>query len=1007
MPLHLFDPTRTMYLRGFDRRGAGASLHSATETSFELSGVFNDFADFAVVVLFDADNQFEHYAIRHVPAFDLENVVVSFDLSSGNSLQGIDSVKNPWIAWDALSYIRADGTSGEITLIDHAMFKSGVYSVAYTEYELVGTPIIFDRITIFYRDTPFDYLCAGGETLAAIRDNLIAQINNYNWNVEGPAIAIRAENPSGNTIRINAARYGTVDTNGTTVTWQSGIKFYGASGTIRINGTDYLIDSVTSPTTLTLTTSAGVQNDVTYTSDLGGADGNFISLRCSTKATTTFTVTGSESVGSGVFRQRNRSLSGGSSDVTWNVSLDFTALGIDSLRQCWLTFAPKQPLPDVSYTRSEWDASISNIVITDLGNKTILSVPSFSKSTVVSSRDKWATYTGTWSEEKGYWYLGYAKRSVVTDNTVSVFYSCQYAHDLYLGTYLYTDQGIVGISIDGGGETTLDLYLNSEPGLKTTRKVGSSLSAGTHTVTFRVTGTKNASSSNYYVYFDYLQAAVLGDVEPPQQTYTDYVPAISYDTERTYKPSPQRLIWALQAMGFVGGDVNNYLGIFWANQRYRVGGTDNSYAVSFSGTWAAGEACEVVISGVTTRKTLAALDVDPGDADIARIALAASLANFINSEFAGVRAVAVGSVLTVYPQTWDFAFTVSSSETSVSGSISASGNLNQGTEGDWTVDDSGLTPAGLTSTYLNHGVRMWLSSYFTECFFNGFTTTIALSMELVNPDEGPRPWGARYSDDSLVETSSGFGGLFSTHLAFNCAPNLYAANCYWEIAELMDAAGLNPRLQFGEYLWWFFAGGTPLSMAFYDAETEADASVTLGTAMPFFASPQEDPLSLEKLAALTMLAGRLNAYCAYIKDVVTAEYPDATFELLFATDVTRNPQYVSPIVASPQGGNVNLLNSWPVEFDMPSTAPFDVLKIECLSWGVTYRNIDLIKEGLKYPLTGSRSWTRPSLKYLMPLFDAGVPRRLEYLAASAMYPTVNLFAIDHLAIFGWPLKKPE
>ena len=49
------EPHRTMYLRGFDRRGCAASLNNASASGFTVSGVFSDQADFAVLVLFDAD----------------------------------------------------------------------------------------------------------------------------------------------------------------------------------------------------------------------------------------------------------------------------------------------------------------------------------------------------------------------------------------------------------------------------------------------------------------------------------------------------------------------------------------------------------------------------------------------------------------------------------------------------------------------------------------------------------------------------------------------------------------------------------------------------------------------------------------------------------------------------------------------------------------------------------------------------------------------------------------
>ena len=49
---------------------------------------------------------------------------------------------------------------------------------------------------------------------------------------------------------------------------------------------------------------------------------------------------------------------GGSSDATWRVTLDFTALGIPEIRQMWLTFAP--PLANgASFSDTEWQAEFT------------------------------------------------------------------------------------------------------------------------------------------------------------------------------------------------------------------------------------------------------------------------------------------------------------------------------------------------------------------------------------------------------------------------------------------------------------------------------------------------------------------------------------------------------------------------------------------------------------------------------------------------------------------------
>ena len=82
-----FEPHRTLYLRGFDRRGCAAALHSASAAGFTVSGLFSDLADFAVLMLFDADDDYGHlFTTRYLPDFALTGVVVDFDLAITNGM---------------------------------------------------------------------------------------------------------------------------------------------------------------------------------------------------------------------------------------------------------------------------------------------------------------------------------------------------------------------------------------------------------------------------------------------------------------------------------------------------------------------------------------------------------------------------------------------------------------------------------------------------------------------------------------------------------------------------------------------------------------------------------------------------------------------------------------------------------------------------------------------------------------------------------------------------------
>ncbi len=158
-------PDRTLYLRGFDGTGAAASLCQTSPTGFTVNGVFRDMADFCVLVLYEADNTFEHYSVRYLPNFDLSGMVLNFDLSY-EGLQPIDSAKFSWIDWAQLDVLDPLGVSSQPRLWDYATLVSGNYSVAQGTYTFSapGGCIIYDRLTLFVNNADFDFIAGGGET---------------------------------------------------------------------------------------------------------------------------------------------------------------------------------------------------------------------------------------------------------------------------------------------------------------------------------------------------------------------------------------------------------------------------------------------------------------------------------------------------------------------------------------------------------------------------------------------------------------------------------------------------------------------------------------------------------------------------------------------------------------------------------------------------------------------------------------------------------------------------
>ncbi len=685
--IYKLQPDRTLYLRGFDSFAAAASIHSATPAGFEISGVFRDPADFAVAVLYDADNLFEHPSIRYLPDFNFSGMTLSFDLLYQDPVQPIDSPKYNWIDWATLDCIRPDGSTANIPLWDHAMLVDQAFPAASATVNVVTTGGIQpdNRLTLWYQNLAFDYnvpagaLTLGlnffsgatgtfhsitidsrvyshtesaGETSASLATALAAAIDASDPEVHATAssntvilsvlaaaagknievsatdgnqsatmyaatpavVAVQLANiingtnwvrantthgllatSSGAALTVTAARYGTVSVSGTSVTWISGTKFSGITpgSTILIAGTAFQVAAVQSPLQLTLATAPAAAASVQYVAPRGGRDGNMIQLYALASSPATL-----------AFDQSQIQLSGGSSAVTWNCSLDFTALGIDQLRQCWLTFAPS--LTDGSaFTPVEWQATFSNWQLTDPNNVSALQIAGPGSVRIEESSGACA-FNGSWIAQAGYYSQYFANASSTLNDSVTVTYTCQFTHNLYLGTSLYgattpnpanskwilvndtqynsslngqfySDRGVAGIRLDGDTETMLDCRMNTGSELVTRRLLRSGVAAGKHTVTIRV-------AEPNFVYFDFLEAAVLSDVTDALAPRTSISPALDFDTDQTYKVSPARLMWMMDQLGYAG-PMNEYLGVFWWNERVAVGGSMSTAQVAFTGTF--------------------------------------------------------------------------------------------------------------------------------------------------------------------------------------------------------------------------------------------------------------------------------------------------------------------------------------------------------------------------------------------------------------------------------------
>jgi len=993
--INKLQPDRTIHLRGFSGFGSAAALHHASPSGFQVTGVFRDQADFAVAILWDADDFFEHYSIKYLPDFDFSGMVLTFDVSY-QGLQPIDSPKYNWIDWATLDCISASGQPQYARLFDNAMLAGGTFTPASGTFHLLTGPNgvqPWDRLTLWLQNIAFDYIAPASAppTIAAVAATLAQQINQYDWAIAGLVSSLMATSAADASLTITAARAGLVNISGTMVTWTSGTKFPGvqAGDTIWLGTPGTMaastVASVDSPTGITLTAPATNQNGANYLAPRGGYDGNMIAVPALAKTATLTTA------------EPSVTLSGGSSDATWRVSIDFTALGIDQLRQAWLTFAPALSYA-AAYADTEWSAAFSNWNVSDPRGHRPLKIAG-PGSVRVGNADSAAKYAGTsWAMEAGFFYRGFCRVASAAGDSVTVKYYAAQAHDLYVGTSLYTDRGMVSVSLDGDVATTLDCYLNCEPGIQTRRVVRTGVAAGDHTAVITLAG-KNAASSYTYFYFDFLEAAVPSDVHAFAQTYAHAAPAIDYDTNHGYQLSPQRLLWNLNTLGF-RGSIDEYPGVFWWNQRKRQLSAGqrafHSWTVTFGGTWADQDAVFVAIgdpASGTIGKT-----VFPADNSLT---IANHFAAFVNETFVGVWASASGTAaaatLTVTTRTPLWGFTFSATATSTAGTVATGGDLNTGDQGQWVIDDS-VTPV------INRASTDWHADLFAQAASLGFQIVSAVSMELVNPPAG---YAACFQDGTQVLTDTGFQNLNSTQCTFAPVVQAYQAEACKELAATQAAAGLAPWIQFGEFLWWFFdwyptpSGNHHAGMAFYDAYTTAQAAAALGRPLVYFDTINSDP-SVNNYADANFLRERIKAHIDGLRAAVLAATPATKFELLYPYDVNY------PVTNSfGIGGALNRYVNFPAEFAAKATSGLDRLRMEALSFGSQERNFDKIKAAIRFPMTAPNAWTRDSVAWLVAWFNGGCPWQREYLLAGGIVSLVNFWAFDHLALLSWPLPLPR
>jgi len=143
-----------------------------------------------------------------------------------------------------------------------------------------------------------------------------------------------------------------------------------------------------------------------------------------------------------------------------------------------------------------------------------------------------------------------------------------------------------------------------------------------------ISGNKNASSLGWYFYFDFLECAVATVVPSPTVTTTTVGAATDFDTDNTYKLSPERLVWNIQKLGLLG-EIDHYCGVFWWKQAVASNLSYPQCMVTFSGNWNDQDVVWLHVGGSAIGKTVF------GGQDHSNT-IARHFANFVNAIFDGV-----------------------------------------------------------------------------------------------------------------------------------------------------------------------------------------------------------------------------------------------------------------------------------------------------------------------------------------------------------------------------------
>lgn len=584
--------------------------------------------------------------------------------------------------------------------------------------------------------------------------------------------------------------------------------------------------------------------------------------------------------------------------------------------------------------------------------------------------DREVERTGPWTREPGNFYGGELFTSSSTGAKWRVSYAFGKPHVLLLGTRVTPTCADLMVRIDGGPAQRHSVARAGEDNCLRVRLAA--LEPGRHTVEI-----SHAGPSGNVAYLNYVEAAIPTENLPEMEPDSVITLATDWDTDHSLSIPPERALALINELGF-RGRLNHYVGAMWFYQMERAGHHYASVRLQLGGT-------PVPSSVVTLTFGLTSDPVEQRSAvhHVVRVGdsvplLAQTLAMTLNSGYTAVRAEAGEDYLDIIarlPGNFGNSLLVNATCTADSLHLSlASPTLQGGQDGRWITEVT-------REERMNRACRDWSVAFFKEARRIGLESVAAFSLELQHGDD---TWEAgiaqRYPDGAPT-------WLNTPALQTNFSP---ASLAYWrgvhrDMAGIMVEAGVPPLLQFGEVQWWYFPshGGMP----FYDEWTMAEFQRLHGRQLPVLQG--NEPAGTVPAEVTAFLAGLVGEFTEAVIAHVRQFFPEATFEVLYPTDV--NDRHLAEAVNLPRA-------VWgPDRLSLFKTESF------------TYtgdRKLDSCQRTIEFGRGMGYSPERRS--FLVGISDpSSTWRREVQRAVEEGIGNIVLFALDQYCLVGYPSLTPD